>query len=347
MTPADLSRTVVRAVRCAVEDGELGAGAVVPERIVVERTRPGGVGEYATPVALRLAKASGRAPAEVAGLLARRLGGVAGIRHVDITGPGFLNFTLDAPGDADDVVRSVRARGSAYGFAERPRAGAAPATDREPRARAVREAVGRLRAAQGMPDEPGPRRVVPPARADGDVVRRFGADAARWGMLATDPAGPPHFGPVLLVQGEANEFFRVRYAASRARALVRNAAQLGFDPAEPSEPAEPTDLTDPSVPAPHPEADADTSVDAAALLGALREYPLVLEAAAHHRAPERLARHLVVLADALLDFQYDVLPKGDEKPSAAHRSRLALADAAGTVLAGGLTLLGIGAPDVV
>lgn len=56
-------------------------------------------------------------------------------------------------------------------------------------------------------------------------------------------------------------------------------------------------------------------------------------------------RHLVVLADALLDFQYHVLPKGDEKPSAAHRARLALAEAAGTVLAGGLALLGIDAPD--
>jgi arginyl-tRNA synthetase len=40
-----------------------------------------------------------------------------------------------------------------------------------------------------------------------------------------------------------------------------------------------------------------------------------------------------------------MLPRGDEKPSAVHRSRLALADAAGTVLAGGLTLLGIGAPE--
>ncbi|MER5727091.1 ArgS-related anticodon-binding protein NrtL [Streptomyces sp. NPDC002138] len=328
MTPADLSRTVVCAVRCAVEDGELGARAVVPERVVVERTRPGGVGEYASPVALQLAKASGRAPAEVAGLLARRLGAVAGIRRVDITGPGFLNFTLDAAGDAHDVVRSVRARGSAYGFADHPHTRAAPPTDGEPRTRAVHEAVGRLLAAQGMPDEPGPPRVAPPARADGDVVRRFGADAARWAMLATDPAQPPHFGASLSVQGEASEFFRVRYAVSRARALVRNADQLGFRTRDET-------------------TDTPTDGHARPLLDALREYPLVLEAAAHHRAPERLARHLVVLADALLDFQYDVLPKGDEKPSAAHRSRLALAEAAGTVLAGGLTLLGIGVPDVV
>ncbi|WP_244188155.1 DALR anticodon-binding domain-containing protein, partial [Streptomyces regalis] len=40
-----------------------------------------------------------------------------------------------------------------------------------------------------------------------------------------------------------------------------------------------------------------------------------------------------------------VLPRGAEKPSAAHRARLALAEAAGTVLAGGLSLLGIDAPE--
>lgn len=112
----------------------------------------------------------------------------------------------------------------------------------------------------------------------------------------------------------------MRYAHARAHALVRNADQLGFRP------------------------EAGEVPDAPRLLRALADHPVVLEAAAHHRAPERLARHLVELADALLDFQYRVLPKGDEKPSAAHRARLALAEAAGTVLAGGLALLGIDAP---
>ncbi|NGO48813.1 DALR anticodon-binding domain-containing protein, partial [Streptomyces ureilyticus] len=70
-------------------------------------------------------------------------------------------------------------------------------------------------------------------------------------------------------------------------------------------------------------------------------------AAATRRAPDHLARHLVLIADAFLRYQEvtRVLPVGDEKPSAAHRARLALAEAAGTVLAGGLTLLGIDAPE--
>ncbi|MFD5542545.1 DALR anticodon-binding domain-containing protein, partial [Streptomyces sp. NPDC127079] len=83
----------------------------------------------------------------------------------------------------------------------------------------------------------------------------------------------------------------------------------------------------------------------AALVTALADYPRILTAAATHRAPDRLARHLVTVADAALPFLATVLPRGDEKPSAAHRARLALAEATGTVLAGGLSLLGIDAPE--
>ncbi|MFJ6481526.1 MULTISPECIES: ArgS-related anticodon-binding protein NrtL [unclassified Streptomyces] len=306
MTPADLSRCVVSAVRRAVEDGELGGA--VPARVVVERTRPGGVGEYATPVAFQIAKGAGARPAEVAEVLARRLGGVAGIERVEVTGAGFLNFSLSSV-SAAQLVRDVRP--VAVIEVPDPPSG-------ELRERLVRAAVARIEALQGA--LPGPAvSVAPVARRDGDVLARYGADAVAWAALTTPARETPEFRDELLVQGEGNELFRVRYARARAHALVRNAEQLGFRP-EPGE------------------------VDAPALLRVLADHPLVLEAAAHHRAPERLARHLVELADALLDFQHRVLPKGDEKPSAAHRARLALAEAAGTVLAGGLALLGIDAP---
>ena len=85
----------------------------------------------------------------------------------------------------------------------------------------------------------------------------------------------------------------------------------------------------------------------AVLLGLVADHPRIVEAAARHRGPDRLARHLERVADAFwrMHGTCQVLPRGDEKPSAAHRTRLALADAAGTVLAGGLTLLGISAPE--
>ncbi|MGY4389563.1 ArgS-related anticodon-binding protein NrtL [Streptomyces sp. TE12347] len=310
MTPADLSRCVVSAVRHAVEDGELGGN--VPARVVVERTRPGGVGEYATPVAFQIAKGAGLRPAQVAEVLARRLGGVAGIERVEITGAGFLNFSLTSV-SAARLVRDVRPL--AVVEVPDPPSG----EPREPRERFVRAAVARIEAAQGV--GPGPEfPIAPVARRDGDVLARYGVDAVAWAVLTTPARETPEFSDTLLVQGEGNELFRVRYAHARARALVRNAEQLGFRP------------------------EIGDDVDAPALLRVLADHPLVLEAAAHHRAPERLARHLVELADALLDFQYRVLPQGDEKPSAAHRARLALAEAAGTVLAGGLALLGIDAP---
>ncbi|MFJ1565602.1 ArgS-related anticodon-binding protein NrtL [Streptomyces erythrochromogenes] len=326
MTPADLSRCVVRAVRCAVADGELAAGAAVPERVVVERTRPGGVGDYATPVAFQVAKAAGCPPRDVAGVLARRLGAEPGIERVEVTGAGFLNFVLPAPSApaviTDAIIRDIVIRDVRGGAAHVVPADESGLGLRE---RVVRRSVLRLLCVQGAATEPARLSVAPVApvaKRDGDVVARYGADAACWAMLATPARETPSFSDAqLLVQGEAAEFFRVRYAHARSRALVRNAEQLGF----------------------HPEAgEVD---DAPALLRLLADHALVLEAAAHHRAPERLTRHLVELADALLDFQYRVLPQGDEKPSAAHRARLALAEAAGTVLAGGLALLGMDAPE--
>ncbi|MFE9465058.1 ArgS-related anticodon-binding protein NrtL [Streptomyces virginiae] len=325
MTPADLSRCVVRAVRCAVADGELAAGAAAPERVVVERTRPGGVGDYATPVAFQVAKAARCAPRDVAGVLARRLGAEPGIERVEVTGAGFLNFVLPAPSATalvtDAIIRDIVIRDVRGGAAHVLPADESGLGLRE---RVVRRSVLRLVCAQGGTerDLPAGLPVAPVAKRDGDVVARYGADAARWAMLAVPARETPSFSDALLHQGEANEFFRVRYAHARSRALVRNAEQLGF----------------------HPEAGV-VDVDAAALLRLLADHPLVLEAAAHHHAPERLVRNLVELADALLDFQYRVLPQGDEKPSAAHRARLALAEAAGTVLAGGLALLGMDAPE--
>ncbi|MFK0231730.1 ArgS-related anticodon-binding protein NrtL [Streptomyces vinaceus] len=343
MTPADLSSTVARAVRRAVEDGELPAGTGVPERVVVERTRPGGVGDYATPVAFQVAKTVGSAPRHVADVLARRLAAEPGLDRVEITGAGFLNFTL-APRGGAGLVAEVLSRGARYGYADDaleagPFCWAPTAGFRQ---RAVHEAVVRILRSQGGegPEEDGGAApgVAPVARRDGDVVAAYGRDAATWAVLCVPARETPQFGPPLLVQDESSEFFLVRYAHARAKALGRGAARLGFH-AEPGE----ADAPDP-VDAPDP-ADAPGPAPATALLRLLAEYPLVLEAAAHRRAPERLVRFLVALADELLDFQHCVLPQGDEKPSAAHRARLALAEAAGTVLAGGLALLGIDAPD--
>lgn len=112
MTPVELSRTVQRAVRRAVDDGELSVA--VPARVVVERPRPGGCGDYSTNVALQLAGPAGRPPRHVAELLSRRLADSPGIAGVEVTGPGFLNLTL-AGDDPGALARQILVRGDGYG----------------------------------------------------------------------------------------------------------------------------------------------------------------------------------------------------------------------------------------
>ncbi|GAA2244491.1 hypothetical protein GCM10010145_09180 [Streptomyces ruber] len=336
MTPVELSHTVISAVRRAVDEGELSV--VVPARAVVTPPGPGGCGDYATNIALQLAKPAGRPPMQVARILRPHLSRTEGVADVEITGPGFLNIHLDegVGGIGGAVVRQVLAERERYGYGR--------ALDGqvvrlvipyEVRAEVVADALVRIVAGQGgrvevQHGEPVNLRPVPAAEDPAPL----GADAARWALLHPSAHDRPRITADHLVQRVSNPLFRVRYAHSRARALVRNAAALGFE----------ADIDSHSHSGPGVGA-APAQQSADDLVAALAEYPRVLGRAATHRAPDRVARHLVVVADALLALQHTALPRGDEKPSAAHRARLALVEAAGTVLAGGLSLLGIDAPD--
>ncbi|WP_166021197.1 ArgS-related anticodon-binding protein NrtL [Streptomyces chilikensis] len=364
MTPVELSHTVLHAVRSAVDEGELAVA--VPETVKVAPPGPGGCGDYATNVALRLAQPAGRPAAEVAEVLRARLLRAGGVRDVAVTGPGFLNISL--AGDADAaLVRRIRDEGMRYGHGD-ALAGRTVTlrVPREIRAEVVAEVTARLIGAQGgracvTQVAHGESADIRPVPAPGDPAP-LGPAAARWALLHPAPHDRPSLGGEHLAQREDNPLFRVRYAHARARAAARNAAQLGFTaepgpmdtvaetPAGPMDtvagiPAGPTD-TVADTPADTP-ANAATAATAPALLRALADHPRVLAQAARAHAPDRLARHLVTVADATLEFltHAAVLPTGEEKPSAAHRARLALAEAAGTVLAGGLTLLGIDAPE--
>ncbi|MGC5567568.1 ArgS-related anticodon-binding protein NrtL [Streptomyces sp. FR-108] len=374
MTPVELSSTVLRAVRRAVDEGELVVA--LPEKAQVVPPGPGGRGDYATNVALQLARPAGRPPHEVAEILRSHLSEAAGVARVDITGPGFLNVTLVGRGTA--LVTEVLRRRERYGYADGPTGQVVrlhyPA---EVRAAVTGQVLARILRSQGAlvrisceapldpvwagplgvtvdthgmpgtPDAgcvaqapghgPGPAPAPAPAPAPLDINLRpvpsgqdptpLGRDAARWALLHPAAHDHPRITDEHLVQREGNPLFRVQYAYTRATALSRNAAALGFA-------AVPGDCASSS----------GGSGSSGPLLDALDTYPHALAAAARHRAPDRLARHLVTVADALLACLHTVLPLGDEKPSAAHRSRLALAEAAGTVLAGGLSLLGIDAP---
>ncbi|MFB7090602.1 ArgS-related anticodon-binding protein NrtL [Streptomyces sp. NPDC056296] len=358
MTPVELSRTVLHAVRRAVDAGELNV--TVPARAVVAPPGPGGCGDYATGIALQLARPAGRPPRRVAEVLRPYLVDADGITDVVLTGPGFLNFSLHGTAPADLVAEILR-HGPRYGYAGGPGGGSGRVVQlhcpHDLRAVVVAEAAARILRSQGAlvrtscvaPPEPewaatlgvrvdaaGPAPAelpvnVRPVPAPADPLR-LGREAGRWALLHPAAHDRPRIGDEHLVQREGNPLFRVRYAHARTRALSRNAADLGFA-------AEPGPVSG--------TAQDGTAQDGTAqdLLVALADHPRVLAAAAEHRAPDRLARHLVTVADAVLPFLPTVLPRGGEKPSAAHRARLALAEAVGAVLAGGLSLLGIDAPD--
>ncbi|MFI5878470.1 ArgS-related anticodon-binding protein NrtL [Streptomyces sp. NPDC051554] len=391
MTPVELSRTVLRAVRRAVEDGELRV--VVPDKVSVTVPGAGGWGDYATNIALQLARPAGETPRRVAELLRPHLVGAHGVRGVEITGPGFLNISLGSTASTALVEEILRC-GPRYGFVDEAAARIshdAPAghpassspnalarhtsipylvqlhAPHEPRALVVMEVVARLLRSQGSlvrtscearpepewvavlgvevdaygtPAAPAPldvnvRPVPAPAPAE---LLPLGRDAARWALLHPAAHDRPRLTADHLVQREGNPLFRVRYAYARTRAVSRNAADLGFT-------AAPGDVQQDVQEDAAPLTSEDTTPLVAPLLTHLADHPRLLARAAAHRAPDLLARHLIAVADATLPLLPSTLPLGDEKPSAAHRARLALAEAAGAVLAGGLSLLGIDAPE--
>ncbi|MCX4988434.1 MULTISPECIES: ArgS-related anticodon-binding protein NrtL [unclassified Streptomyces] len=398
MTPVELSRTVLRAVRRAVDVGELSVS--VPASVAVTPPGPGGCGDYATNIALRLAGPAGRPAREVADVLRPHIADAPGVADVAVTGPGFLNITLGG-GASAALVEEVLGQGTRYGHGDTLAGQVVELrVPYDTRAEVVADTLVRIVATQGgraevRHAEPVNLRPVPAPENPAPL----GPDAARWALLHPAPHDRPRISADHLLQRESNPLFRVRYAHARTRALSRNAATLGFTSAPAPLGAHPVDgladgpvvdtgaptgtLTDarrtdassgtsasgtsasgtsasgtsasgtsasgtltPATPASRtPTPGTPTPPHEAELLVALAEYPHVLRVAARDRGPDRVARHLVVTADALLGFQHVVLPFGDEKPSAAHRARLALAEAAGTVLAGGLSLLGISAPE--
>jgi len=152
--------------------------------------------------------------------------------------------------------------------------------------------------------------------APADLVEAVGEDAARYAVLRRGTEVR-----LLVRRVLENPLFRVQYAHARLVALARNAADLGVE----------------AVPGPlHQTEEIE-------LVRCLAVFP----AAARSGAPHRLAGHLEALADAVLDLNDScaVLPKGDEEVTELHRARLAAAVAARRVLAAGLALLGVSAPD--
>jgi arginyl-tRNA synthetase len=165
-----------------------------------------------------------------------------------------------------------------------------------------------------------------------ELVDAVGVDAARY-TLARYSADSPMTIDVELVTRQTNEnpVFYVQYVAARTAAVSRNAADAGVTRGA-AEDFKPELLGH--------EKESD-------LLLALAEFPQVVATAAQLRAPHRVARYLEELAGTYHRF-YDncrILPRGDEQVTDLHRARLWLNDATRVVIANGLDLLGVSAPE--
>jgi len=115
VTPAELSAALRAALEAAVAAGAVSLDpADLPETVHVERPRQREHGDWATNVALQLAKKAGTAPRAVAEAIAAQLAGMPGVAKVDVAGPGFLNITLEAAA-AGELARTIVEAGEAYG----------------------------------------------------------------------------------------------------------------------------------------------------------------------------------------------------------------------------------------
>ena len=164
-----------------------------------------------------------------------------------------------------------------------------------------------------------------------ELVEKVGVDAARYTLIRY-PVETPMVLDVDILKSNTNEnpVYYVQYAHARIAGVLRNAAELNissalaeFDPAQLSH-------------------DRENE-----LLGSLAQFPRIVASAAELREPHRVARYLEELAGVYHGFYADcrVLPLGDEAASAVHSARAALCAATMQVLANGLDLLGVSAPE--
>ena len=164
-----------------------------------------------------------------------------------------------------------------------------------------------------------------------ELVEKVGVDAARYTLIRY-PVDTPMVMDIDLLKRNTHEnpVYYVQYAHARIAAVLRNATELKIS----------LDLADFDASQLHHDRENE-------LLGVLAQFPRVVASAAEMRQPHRISRYLEELASTYHGFYADcrVLPMGEENPIPLHTARLLLCSATRTVIANGLDLLGVSAPE--
>ncbi|KFI92900.1 arginyl-tRNA synthetase [Bifidobacterium scardovii] len=118
MSPEALSELISQIAHELVAAGKAGnlTDDLIPpvEKLTVMRPKDRAHGDWASNIAMQLAKKAGMKPHDLAELFAAALAGAEGVKSVEVAGPGFINITLDSA-SAAAVIDQVLEGGTAFG----------------------------------------------------------------------------------------------------------------------------------------------------------------------------------------------------------------------------------------
>jgi arginyl-tRNA synthetase len=112
-----LAASILESVKAAIAKGELPAELSsnrALDEITLERPKNREHGDYATSIALALAKQAGKPPRQIAEIITTSLKLNEIIERIEIAGPGFINITL-VKASQGAVVNTIYAQGDKFG----------------------------------------------------------------------------------------------------------------------------------------------------------------------------------------------------------------------------------------
>ena len=359
MITADLDQELAIALRALTARGVLPAPAAQLSPSGTWRPVPDGdPSSYSTAAPFEIAGRAGLPAAQVAAAVAGSLPGVPWIEAATPSGGGYLTVTVTHQALAASAGRMAAAgqacansailRGSATTSRPWPDLAAARGWQHAWQLQADAMISHLAQAAGAAPtDISGRERASTDTRPSSttrsavrDAVAYFGSDSVRY-RLARTMSGhrlrPASLGVASTGAGRrpmADPLYPVRQAHAAAASTLRWAADLGLEPAEVTG-ALGRQLSSPAE---------------RALLGLLSYLPVRVAAAARRRRPDELPHYLEQVSAAwlLCRLEAPALPFGGRAAPRDHvqtGARLVLARAVAAVIAAGLALTGVEAPD--